>query len=91
MYSQVDVGVWGGDRFSLQAHHWAKSYECGAGDRLIGLNKKAHNFWDPGPIFEIVMPNPPVWHRCQPDMVRSHSCLSDGQNAAVLCKLLFQG
>ena len=76
-----------GNGFSSKVRHWAKSYDCGAGDILIGLNKKASIFWDPGPIFEFFMLNPSVWYRFQPDMVRSDSCLSGGQEAAELGKL----
>ena len=83
MYSRIDVGVGGGDRFSLQARHWAKSYECGAGDRLIGLNITAPIFWDPGPIFEFFMPNPSVWYRFQPNIVSFHCYLPGGQDRTV--------
>ena len=50
---------------------------------MIGLNKKAPISRDPGTIFEFLLPNPPVWFRCQPDMVRCDGCLSDGQKTAV--------
>ena len=59
-----------------------------AGDIMIGLNRRGPIFWDPGPIFEFNMPNPSVWYRFQPDMVRSDSCLSDGQKTAVPCQQL---
>ena len=58
---------------------------------MIGLNRRGPIFWDPGPIFEFNMPNPSVWYRFQPDMVRSDSCLSDGQKTAVTMNLVFQG
>ena len=47
-------------RFSPNASHWPTSYDFGAGDIMIGLNKRALFFWGPGPIFEFTMPNPSV-------------------------------
>ena len=49
-----------GNGLSTKVRHWAKSYDCGAGDILIGLHKKAPIFWEPGPIFVCNMPNPSI-------------------------------
>ena len=85
---RAEFGFGDGGRLSPHASHWPTSYDFGAGGIMIGLNKKAPISRDPGTIFEFLLPNPPVWYRCQPDMVRCDGCLSDGQKTAVRVVLL---
>ena len=83
------IRVWGWGQALSACKSLANKLRFWAGDIMIGLNRRGPIFWDPGPIFEFNMPNPSVWYRLQPDMVRSDSCLSDGQKTAVLGEKLF--
>ena len=83
----AQFGFGDGGRLSPHASHWPTSYDFRAGGIMIGLNKKAPIFWDPGPIFEFFMPNPSVWYRFQPDIVSFHCYLPGGQDRTVQCDI----